>query len=226
MDESRRPRTLILVPTELERRHVAARPVFHTDTTSELCGFGPVAAAARTSHLIAKHSPDRVILTGIAGSFDTTTLPIGTAAIFPETILYGVGKGTAPQFVSAAAMGFHHWLDDSHSSQGSDGATDILTTATPLPPTAGPILTCCTVSASPRDAERRREQYPDAIAEDMEAFAVALVCRLAQRPLVIVKGASNLVGDRAFERWKIREALEAAAPLIEALVGRDWEPSA
>ena len=226
MGESRRPHTLILVPTALEQQHVATHPIFHADATTELCGFGPVAAAARASHLITKHSPDRVILTGIAGSFDTTALPPGTAAIFPATVMYGVGKGVAPQFMSAAAMGFPHWLDDAPPSNGSDGRVDILTTAPPLPPTSGPMLTCCSVSATPRDAQRRRTQYPTAVAEDMEAFAVALACRLTQRPLVIVKGVSNPVGDRAFERWKVREAMEAALPLIEDVMGRSWETSA
>ncbi len=40
----------------------------------QLCGFGPIAAAARAGALIARYKPERVLLVGIAGSFDTETI--------------------------------------------------------------------------------------------------------------------------------------------------------
>ncbi|HBB73729.1 MAG TPA: hypothetical protein DC048_04670, partial [Planctomycetaceae bacterium] len=62
-------RTLVLVPTDLERRLL--EPVLAEGMRSgdrlDLCGFGPVAAAARTARLVATHAPARVLLVGIAG---------------------------------------------------------------------------------------------------------------------------------------------------------------
>jgi len=103
------PQTLVLVPTEIERRHLAAQPGFSADAPCELCGFGPVAAAARAASLIAQHKPERVILAGIAGTFDPMGLPVGTAAIFPRVLMHGVGIGVASGFLSAATLGFQHW---------------------------------------------------------------------------------------------------------------------
>lgn len=214
------PRTLLLVPTEIERRHLAGHSGFGTDAPCELCGFGPVAAAARAASLIARHQPERVILAGIAGTFDSTGLPVGTAAVFPSVVMHGIGVGVAPGFVSAAALGFQHWPTDGRGPENSDE----LTVDAPVPPAAGQLLTCCTGSTSPEDARQRLAQYPGAVAEDMEGFAVALACRLAGVPLAIVRGISNEVGDREFARWQIPTALDAAWIVVSDLIDRPhWD---
>ncbi len=69
------PDTLVLVPTETERRHLARQRGFGVDAPCELCGFGPVAAAAQARHAIAVHEPERVVLVGIGGTFDPRGLP-------------------------------------------------------------------------------------------------------------------------------------------------------
>ena len=212
------PHTLLLVPTELERRQLADQPRFGTDAPCELCGFGPVAAAARAASLIARHQPARVILAGIAGTFDPTGLPVATAAVFPSVVMHGVGVGVASGFVSAAALGFQHW-----KGRGPENS-DELRVDTPVPPAAGQLLTCCTGSQSPEEARQRLEQYPGAVAEDMEGFAVALACRLAGVPLAIARGISNEVGDRNFDHWQIPEALDAAWLIVSDLLSRPgWD---
>ena len=85
----------------------------------------------------------------------------------------------------------------------------------------------CTASATEAEAGERRGLFADAAAEDMEGFAVALACRLADVPLAIVRGISNAVGDRRFERWQIPEALDAAWLVAADLLDRpDWSPAA
>ena len=215
------PQTLLLVPTETERRHLVRQPGFGTDAPCELCGFGPVVAAARAASHIARHTPGRVVLTGIAGTFDPTGLPVGTAAVFPRVALHGVGVGVASGFVSAAALGFRHWPNAGRSDPDSP---DELVLDAPVPAAAGRLLTCCTASASPEEARQRLEQYPGAVAEDMEGFAVALACRLAGVPLAIARGISNDVGDRDVERWHIPTALDAAWLVVRDLIGRrHWD---
>jgi len=214
------PQTLVLVPTEIERRHLAAQPGFGADAPCELCGFGPVAAAARAASLIALHKPERVVLTGIAGTFDPAGLPVGTAAIFPRVIMHGVGIGVASGFVSAATLGFQHWPK---IGSGPEGFDELVVDA-PVPPAAGQLLTCCTGSASPEEARLRQDQYPHVVAEDMEGFAVALACRLAGVPLVIARGVSNEVGDRNHDRWQIPKALDAAWLIVSDLLSRNsWD---
>ena len=215
------PHTLLLVPTETERRHLARQAGFGVLAPCELCGFGPVAAAARAASHVARHTPARVVLTGIAGTFDPAGLPIGTAAVFPRVALHGVGVGVASDFMSAAALGFRHWPNLGRSDPDSP---DELVLEAPVPPAAGRLLTCCTASASPEEAQQRLEQYPGAVAEDMEGFAVALACRLAGVPLAIARGISNEVGDRDVGRWHIPAALDAAWLVVRNLVGRrHWD---
>lgn len=216
------PRTLVLVPTETERRHLARQPGFGVEAPCALCGFGPVAAAARARDAVAVHEPERVVLVGIAGTFDPGGLPVGTAAVFPSVLMHGVGVGAA-SFVPAAALGYRHWPQSGRDEAGPE----TLPLAAPVPPAAGPLLTVCAASATEAEARQRREQFPGAAAEDMEGFAAALACRLADIPLAVVRGISNAVGDRRFERWQIPEALDAAWIVAAALLDRpDWSSPA
>ena len=204
------PVTLLLVPTETERQHLARQPGFALYSPCELCGFGPVSAAARTSSLIAKYHPDRVILTGIAGTFDHVTLPIGTAATFPRVVMHGIGVGSGAEFTPAGVAGFRQW-----SGNGTNDAIgDELPLATAATPASGSLLTCCSASSSPEDANFRLEHSPAASAEDMEGFGVALACRLAGVPIAIARGISNQVGDHRMDHWEIPAALDAAWTLV------------
>jgi len=211
--------TLVLVPTELERRLLARQPGFGSDARTELCGFGPVTAAARTAELLARFSPTRVLLVGIAGTFDPEALPIGTATTFGRVMMHGIGVGSGPAFVPAGAMGFPHWNDpDAHVR-----VDDQLELASPVPPADGALLTACAASISAEDAGHRMNQCPGAIAEDMEGFAVALSARLAKVPVAIVRGISNHVGDRKVDGWQIGDALDAAWTVASDLVTHtDW----
>jgi len=217
------PRTLVLVPTEVERQLLARQPGFGLEAPCELCGFGAVAAAARTSTLLAEHEPDRVILVGIAGTYDAATLPVASAALFLRVTMHGIGIGTGPDFVPAGRLGFHHW-----PGQGEDeGAIgDEIDLVAPEPATAGALLTCSSASATRDDARQRVEHCPDAAAEDMEGFAVALACRLANVPVAIVRGISNEAGDRRIDRWRVPQALDAAWPFVIRLATRpSWTAS-
>ena len=69
----------------------------------------------------------------------------------------------------------------------------------------------------------RRERFPDAVAEDMEGFAVAVACTLAGVPLRVVRGISNLVGDRDPKHWRIPAALAAARLAALELLEADAE---
>jgi hypothetical protein len=103
---TRMPRHLILVPTEMERRRLepVLAPAMAQGCTVALCGFGPVAAAARTAQLLAEHAPERVLLVGIAGRLDER-LAVGSAYRFERVACFGIGAGSGSEFVPAGAMG-------------------------------------------------------------------------------------------------------------------------
>lgn len=217
------PRDLILVPTDRERRVIAARLAgrLPPDVGLDLCGFGLVAASARTAQRLAESRPARVILAGIAGRFGES-LPLGGAACFGAVVCHGIGAGSGERFVPAARMGWPQWPGNPADPDTAIG--DRLPCSVPLGQTdpQGPLLlSVAAASADAGDVRVRREHHPDAAAEEMEGFAVALACRLAGVPLTIVRGISNDAGDRDTAGWRTDEALAAAADLVARVVEAD-----
>jgi futalosine hydrolase len=208
------PPTLVIVPTEPERRLLAPALAGGLGPASriELCGFGPVAAAARTAALIAAYAPARVLLVGIAGRLDAR-LDIGAAYRFDRVACYGVGAGSGDGFVPAEALGWSQWPGDPASPAAAVGDVIDLPADVGRVAADGLLLTVCAASATAEDVARRTKLFPAAVAEDMEGFAVALACRLAGVPLTIIRGISNTAGDRDHSRWRVPEALAAAAAL-------------
>ena len=213
--------TLILIPTDLERQRLLGtlRDALTPDDRIELCGFGPIAAAARTATLLATVQPDSVLLVGIAGALDPA-LEIGEAAAFAEVACYGVGAGTGSAFLPAAAMGWPQWPGD--PPEDAAAISDVLPCAFPAAASAAQpsrlLLTACAASASPDDVAERRQAFPEAIAEDMEGFGVAAACRMAGVPLTIIRGISNRAGNRDVATWQIPQALAAAGDVAARLL--------
>ena len=220
------PRHLILIPTEPERRllapHLAALPP--DDVAVELCGFGIVVAAARTAQLLAALRPERVILVGIAGRLDDR-LTVGEATLFDSVACHGIGVGSGPAFIPAATLGWRQWPGD--SGDADPGVGDVLPCAVPdrsdpdqaSLPRERLLLTVTAAAAGPDDVSFRKAIYPEASAEEMEGFAVALACRLFRIPCTIIRGISNTAGDRDKAHWQIEAALAAAADLVLRLLG-------
>lgn len=202
--------TLVLVPTELERRRLLDGGGLGTGLAlNALCGFGPIAAAARTAELIARLRPRRVLLVGIAGTYDPDRIPVGAAIEFGAVAVEGIGVGEGATAQGPPALGFPQW--PGREETGTPSIDDRL----PLAASGDALLlTTCSASDSPEHVLRRRERFPDALAEDMEGFGVALACALAGTPLDIVRGISNVAGDRDPASWRIPAALLAARELV------------
>ena len=204
--------TLILTPTPLELRVLAPllSPLLGAiEARIELCGFGPIASAARSMQLFALHQPTHVVLVGIAGGLQSD-LSIGTARNFQEVGCVGVGVGTGADHQSADTIGWKHW------TSAGESIGDLL----PLAPRTidksklgRKLLTVCAASATDADVAMRVAQHADADAEEMEGFGVAMACSLAGVPLQIIRGISNRAGDRDKRNWDIEGALRAAAEL-------------
>lgn len=200
--------TLLLIPTPLEAQRLAQAGPWPPGVRVECCGFGPVAAAARTAQLLAAHSPARVLLVGIAGSYDPQALPVGQAQAFAQVALDGVGAGEGAEFLGPAQM-FPQWSPE----DGSEPVVDRLELLLPAEfagPTTALLVSACAAAGSQAQAETRRARHPGALAEDMEAFSVAFACRLAGVPCGVVRGVSNAVGQRDPVSWSIDPALDAA----------------
>ncbi len=210
---------LVLVPTAVELRHLEDRGGLGPGRALvEVCGFGPVAAAARAAELVARLRPRRVLLVGIAGSFDADRHPVGSALTFARVALDGVGAGEGEELLGPARLGLAQWSSPAEASRPS--IVEELAVR-PRDGDTGLLLTVCAASVSEEMAAVRRRRHPEAVAEDMEGFAVALSCALAEVPLTIVRGISNVVGDREPKTWRIGDAMAAAHELALALLEED-----
>ena len=156
--------TLLCVPTEFERSILerVAPDLFAGEAASavEVIGFGPVAAAARTSALIAQRGPERLILLGIAGGLEGGP-PVGEAAEFGAVALDGVGAGPGAgaepgaALLLPSALGFPQWQD----AEGEVHEQLAL-------PAEGPkLLSVCAASGSRAEAALREQREVEAAAE-------------------------------------------------------------
>ncbi len=213
---------LLLVPTDFEWSLVEPQlPATVREAVNDenngwrvaRCGFGPIVAAATTSRLLATFRPRDVLLLGIAGSYSDRAA-VGAAVGFRSVVQYGVGAGSGAAHQSMQQLG---WVPLAELNGMSNVDRFELKAGSFAQPhaAAGPLVTVCSASADQHDVQQRLQIWPDAVAEDMEGYAVALACHLAGIPLQIVRGISNRAGDRDKTRWQIGPALQAAVAAVE-----------
>lgn len=201
---------LILVPTQLELDILRAEIRESLPSTSiELCGFGPITSAARTATLICQYSPKRTWLVGIAGGVEGRVL-VGESYLFDSVSCFGVGAGSGSKFESAAEMGWAHWAGPPQISDTLN-LTDNSTAPRHL-------LTAMAASGSNEDVASRIALFPEYCAEDMEGFSVAVACKLLSMDLTIVRGISNIVGDRDHSNWQVNDAMRSASKMVSRLL--------
>ncbi len=187
---------LILVPTDRERALVFAEGA---PAPVAVCGFGLAEAGAGAAHAFAVHTAAAArgaVLVGAAGTYDADRHPVGSALVAGSVRCDGIGAGGR----TPAELGF--------------GAADVL----PLALEGPEILSVAAASADAGAAAARAAGHPAAAAEEMEGYAVALAARRFGVPLAIVRGISNVAGDRDVARWRLREALAAAAGRLPELL--------
>ena len=188
--------TLLLIPTELEWK--ALGPAAPGLQEPEFCGVGIAESAVLVARLLERRRPDRVLLIGIAGSYDLERWPVATAREASQVTLIGVGAHVGHEVVPIRAQ-----------------ATSTTQVVLPLESTSGlPMLTVA-AAADEDMAERRRARHPDAIGEEMEGAAIAMACAAQQIPFTMIRGCSNLAGDRTHSRWDIQGAMRAAWELAK-----------
>ena len=201
--------TVLCVPTplELDRLQRVAPALLEEGRwrAVTVLGFGPVAAAARGAQLMASHAGATFLLLGIAGRYEDGPA-VGAAARFGRVAIDGVGADEGAAHLLPGDMGLPQW-------HGEGSAAPVEQTLELGDPDGAPaLLTVCAASGDPAAAALRRARH-GAAAEDMEGFGLALAGHLAGRPVEIVRGISNEAGDRDTSRWRIDDALAAAAAL-------------
>jgi futalosine hydrolase len=203
-----REATLILVPTEIERQHLLPQLSEHYHL--QLCGFGPIVSGIEATGLLAGGNFQNVILTGIAGTYDSRALPVGSACSFRQVGYYGVGAGEGPDHQSARDMG----KEQPELENGVSAYDPLSLTPAAVGSCSEELLTVATAASNDQQVEWRRDAFPHAAAEDMEGFAVALAAAKFSLSVTVIRGISNEAGDRDHSAWEIGPAMRAAGDLL------------
>ena len=207
------PPILLLIPTEFEQAFVKERAELLADEHNLIvatCGFGPILPAAITTEKILQHRARLVILCGIAGANQGASLDVGAAYEFSRILIDGVGAGQGTEFKTPSQMGWSQFIGDTDRVSIGD--------VIDLDDGKGRSLLTVCAAAGDRDQANDRYQRYATEAEDMEAFAVAAACQLQNVPLRVVRGISNIAGDRDHSKWKSAQAMRSAIDIVERIV--------
>lgn len=185
-----------------------------------LVGFGLVAAGIAAARHLERERPERVLLVGIAGSFDLRRAPLASVHRAAAVSCHGIGAGEGRAHLSAARLGFPQVPRE---LCGRELGERLVLAAPPTPLDALPtaeLLSVASATGDAAEAAARRALHPRALLEDMEGYAVALAAELAGIPLAIARAVSNEVGVREKSRWEIHAALAALRVALTPLVAR------
>lgn len=182
------------------------------------CGIGKVNAAMGATLLCALYQPDAVINTGSAGGFDPS-LEVGDVVIGAsvchhdvDVTPFGYEAGQVPGMPTC-------FLPDPHLV---DVAQQSMQALPDLHAKLGLIATGDRFMHEPKDVEATRQRFPDMIAAEMEAAAIAQVCHAFEIPFVVVRALSDIAGKEnavTFEQF-LETAATNSATLILEMLGR------
>lgn len=179
-------------------RHVVVEPV----------GVGPAAAAAGTARLLATGRYRAVISAGIAGGFPGRA-PVGSTVLATRSIAADLGAESPGGFLPIEELGF-----GTSVLPADPVLLDRLAAVLPGAIT-GAVLTLATVTGTTATATALAARYPDAVAEAMEGFGVAVAA--AGVPFAELRAVSNPIGPRDRAAWRLKEAFAALSTASAAL---------
>lgn len=208
-------RILIMTAVQAEREAVE-RGLQHSDRFDvRIAGVGPAAAAASTAYQLAEKNYDLVISAGIGGGF-VPTANIGDVVVANQLIYADLGAESPDGFISVDELGFGSSRLETENSLVERVVAAFQRTG--LTVVNGNVLTVSTATGTADTAVLHKERFPEAAAEAMEGYGVAIAAVMKQLPVLEIRTISNAVGPRDREAWRIREALEALEAASRALL--------
>lgn len=179
-------------------------------------GIGKVNAALSTTILFERYNPDLVINTGSAGGFHSD-LEVGDLVISTDVVHHDVDvtafdykhgqvPGLPPTFKADPALIENAMLATKEVSD--------------VQAMKGLISTGDTFMQYEDHINTARERFPDMIAAEMEAAAVAQVCYQYSRPFVIIRALSDIAGKDSsvsFDAFLEKAAANAANIIIHVV---------
>ncbi|MFI7660184.1 futalosine hydrolase [Micromonospora parva] len=194
-----------------------------TDSTVTVApiGVGPAIAGAATARLLALAEaagrPYRAVVSaGVAGGF-TGRAEVGDTVLGTASIAADLGAESPDGFIPVDELGMPPALLGAGSRVPADpGLLATLRAALPTA-TTGPVLTVNTVTGTSAGTDELRRRHPEAVAEAMEGYGVAVAAAQAGLPFAELRTISNPIGPRDRDAWRLREALAALTAAAPAL---------
>ncbi|MFE9190672.1 futalosine hydrolase [Micromonospora sp. NPDC007208] len=211
---------LVVTAVPAEADAVRAGLTDHTVTVTPI-GVGPAVAGAATARLLALAEaagrPYRAVVSaGVAGGF-TGRAEVGDTVLGTASIAADLGAESPDGFIPVDELGMPPALLGAGSRVPTDpGLLAALRTALPTA-TVGPVLTVSTVTGTTAGTDELRRRHPEAVAEAMEGYGVAVAAAQAGVPFAELRTISNPIGPRDRDAWRLREALAALTAAAPAL---------
>ncbi|MFE9202746.1 futalosine hydrolase [Micromonospora sp. NPDC007230] len=184
-------------------------------------GVGPAVAGAATARLLALAEaagrPYRAVVSaGIAGGF-VDRVEIGGAVLATRSVAADLGAESPEGFLPIEELGMSAELLGVGSGVPADPELlGALRTALPQA-TVGVVLTVSTVTGTAASTATLAARHPDAVAEAMEGYGVAVAAAQAGLPFAELRTVSNPIGPRDRGSWRMREAFAALTAAAAAL---------
>ncbi|WLV23640.1 5'-methylthioadenosine/S-adenosylhomocysteine nucleosidase [Aciduricibacillus chroicocephali] len=178
-------------------------------------GIGKVNAAMATAILAERFAPDFVINTGSAGGF-SSKLEVGDLVISENVVHHDVDV-TAFDYKYGQVPGMPEvFAADTKLIEMTEEAVKSID----LGYEVGLIATADTFMADPARVAFAREKFPNMIAAEMEAAAIAQVCWQYNIPFVIIRALSDIAGKESavtFDEFIIKAGRNAAELIIRVV---------
>lgn len=176
------------------------------------CGAGIANAAAAAASGIALYRPAHVFNVGVCGVYNGGMEEIGRVVTGTRALFADTGLDTGTDFQSMQTLNLPLARPDS----GEPVFNDI-----PLQPAQGSpelksalFLTVAACSGNTQRASLISSRFSsdsrELLCEDMESAAVGLIACKSGIPCTVIRGISNICGDRDYDNWKLAEAAQAA----------------
>ena len=214
--------TGLLVVTAVPAEAEAVRAGL-TDPTITVApvGVGPALAGAATARLLtlaeAAGRPYRAVVSaGIAGGF-AGRVPVGGTVLATRSVAADLGAESPEGFIPVDELGMPPELLGIATALPADpGLLGALRTALPEA-NVGAVLTVSTVTGTAASTEALAGRHPDAVAEAMEGYGVAVAAAQARLPFAELRTVSNPIGPRDRGAWRMKEAFAALTEAAAAL---------
>ena len=176
------------------------------------CGAGIANAAAAAALGIALYKPDHIFNVGVCGVYNAGMNAIGTVVTGDRAVFADTGIDTGADFQSLQAIDLP--LAKPESGDRIFNVIELQEARGSRKLKQAVFLTVSACSGSTQRADlvsgRFKFDRKGLVCEDMESAAVGLMACKAGIPCTVVRGISNVCGDRDYANWQLSAAAQAA----------------